>query len=185
MLAFGAAVGAAALYSIWGTDLFPNPPDPTGKPETWEVSELRRWLSNVCGSPYSWIKSNLTLIEKPPSQRGLYPGTTYRARQSEYEAHESCVTAEQRFDIAAMPVFDDRLANKLLLSYLVSSISDQAFTKRQSFSYITSWHESRPEIASMAFMTLALRSLWHSDPGCHCNRYKGCADIALIVRLSG
>ena len=46
VLAFGAAVGAAALYSIWGSDLFPGQQDPTGDPETWEISELRKWLSN-------------------------------------------------------------------------------------------------------------------------------------------
>ncbi|KAG6029830.1 hypothetical protein E4U19_000766 [Claviceps sp. Clav32 group G5] len=45
VLAFGAAVVAAAVWSIWGTEMFPPPPDPKGDPETWTREEMRRWLA--------------------------------------------------------------------------------------------------------------------------------------------
>ncbi|KAG6080741.1 hypothetical protein E4U33_007363 [Claviceps sp. LM78 group G4] len=47
VLAFGAAVVAAAVWSIWGTEMFPPPPDPKGDPETWTREEMRRWLAAV------------------------------------------------------------------------------------------------------------------------------------------
>ncbi|KAG6160374.1 hypothetical protein E4U37_000637 [Claviceps purpurea] len=51
VLAFGAAVVAAAVWSIWGTEMFPPPPDPKGDPETWTREEMRRWLAAV--GPFS------------------------------------------------------------------------------------------------------------------------------------
>ena len=59
-------VTAAAAWSIWGSDIFPPEPDPTGgmqhdpndssinddtfspiDPEKWTENELRRWLQSV------------------------------------------------------------------------------------------------------------------------------------------
>ncbi|KAG6065574.1 hypothetical protein E4U32_007183 [Claviceps aff. humidiphila group G2b] len=45
VLVFGAAVVAAAVWSIWGTEMFPPPPDPKGDPATWTREEMRRWLA--------------------------------------------------------------------------------------------------------------------------------------------
>ncbi|KAH0497956.1 hypothetical protein MKX07_001409 [Trichoderma sp. CBMAI-0711] len=45
LLAFGGVVVAAAAWSIFGGDMFPAQPDPTGDPETWTREELRRWLA--------------------------------------------------------------------------------------------------------------------------------------------
>jgi STE24 endopeptidase len=47
VLAFGGVVAAAAVYSIWGGDMFPAESDPTGNPEAWTTEELRRWLRAV------------------------------------------------------------------------------------------------------------------------------------------
>ncbi|PGH18186.1 hypothetical protein AJ80_04573 [Polytolypa hystricis UAMH7299] len=44
-LGFVGIVTAAAAWSIWGGEMFPSEPDPTGvDPEDWTVDELRRWL---------------------------------------------------------------------------------------------------------------------------------------------
>ncbi|KAF7196010.1 hypothetical protein HII31_02636 [Pseudocercospora fuligena] len=45
-LGFTALVTAATAWSIWGQDMFPKEPDPTGEPETWTNAEMRRWLNN-------------------------------------------------------------------------------------------------------------------------------------------
>ena len=45
VLAFGGVVAAAAMWSIWGGDMFPPESDPQGKPEDWTRDELRRWLA--------------------------------------------------------------------------------------------------------------------------------------------
>ncbi|KAF4216719.1 hypothetical protein CNMCM8980_007288 [Aspergillus fumigatiaffinis] len=39
-------VTAAAAWAIWGGDMFPSEPDPTGDPEDWTADEMRRWLRN-------------------------------------------------------------------------------------------------------------------------------------------
>ncbi|KAH3023789.1 hypothetical protein KXV89_009020 [Aspergillus fumigatus] len=39
-------VTAAAAWAIWGSDMFPSEPDPTGNPEYWTADEMRRWLRN-------------------------------------------------------------------------------------------------------------------------------------------
>ncbi|GIK03589.1 hypothetical protein Aspvir_007661 [Aspergillus viridinutans] len=39
-------VTAAAVWAIWGSDMFPSGPDPTGDPEYWTADEMRRWLRN-------------------------------------------------------------------------------------------------------------------------------------------
>ncbi|PYH47413.1 Ish1 domain-containing protein [Aspergillus saccharolyticus JOP 1030-1] len=43
-LGFTGMVTAAAVWAIWGSDMFPAEPDPTGDPETWSHDEMRRWL---------------------------------------------------------------------------------------------------------------------------------------------
>ncbi|KXT00970.1 hypothetical protein AC578_8205, partial [Pseudocercospora eumusae] len=40
-LGFTALVTAATAWSIWGQDMFPKEPDPTGEPETWTDTEMR------------------------------------------------------------------------------------------------------------------------------------------------
>ncbi|EEQ88580.1 STE24 endopeptidase [Blastomyces dermatitidis ER-3] len=45
-LGFAGLVTAAAAWTIWGGDMFPAEPDPTGNPENWSIEELRRWLSS-------------------------------------------------------------------------------------------------------------------------------------------
>ena len=47
MTAFSGVVAAAAAWTIWGGDMFPAEPDPTGNPEEWTKEEMRRWLSAV------------------------------------------------------------------------------------------------------------------------------------------
>ncbi|KAK4467147.1 hypothetical protein QBC42DRAFT_257831 [Cladorrhinum samala] len=44
-LAFTGLVTAAAVWTIWGEDMFPASPDPKGEPETWTKDEMRRWLA--------------------------------------------------------------------------------------------------------------------------------------------
>ncbi|KAL9101768.1 MAG: hypothetical protein Q9163_003015 [Psora crenata] len=44
LLGFAGMVTAVAAWSIWGSDLFPAQKDPSGDPETWSDSELKRWL---------------------------------------------------------------------------------------------------------------------------------------------
>ncbi|KAF2452522.1 hypothetical protein BDY21DRAFT_359127 [Lineolata rhizophorae] len=44
---FAGIVTAVAAWSIWGQgDMFPREPDPTGDPESWSESDMRRWLQN-------------------------------------------------------------------------------------------------------------------------------------------
>ncbi|KAK0383706.1 hypothetical protein NLU13_9617 [Sarocladium strictum] len=45
VLAFSGVVAAAAVWTIWGGDMFPPEPDPTGDPAGWTKEEMRRWLS--------------------------------------------------------------------------------------------------------------------------------------------
>ncbi|EHK25996.1 uncharacterized protein TRIVIDRAFT_218166 [Trichoderma virens Gv29-8] len=45
LLAFGGTVVAAAVWSIFGGDMFPAQEDPKGDPETWTREEMRRWLA--------------------------------------------------------------------------------------------------------------------------------------------
>lgn len=40
-------MAAAAVYTIWGGEMFPSEPDPKGNPEGWTQEELRRWLAAV------------------------------------------------------------------------------------------------------------------------------------------
>ncbi|KAH1277607.1 hypothetical protein KXW98_004611 [Aspergillus fumigatus] len=47
VLGFAGMVTAAAAWAIWGSDMFPSEPDPTGEdPEYWTADEMRRWLRN-------------------------------------------------------------------------------------------------------------------------------------------
>ncbi|KAJ5096091.1 hypothetical protein NUU61_005447 [Penicillium alfredii] len=43
-LGFAGMVTAVAAWSIWGSDVFPAEPDPTGDPEKWTADEMKRWL---------------------------------------------------------------------------------------------------------------------------------------------
>ncbi|PGH15663.1 hypothetical protein AJ79_02257 [Helicocarpus griseus UAMH5409] len=63
VLGFAGIVSAAAAWSIWGGDMFPAEPDPTGNPETWTIEELRRWL-NSRGLLPSGKASREDLIER-------------------------------------------------------------------------------------------------------------------------
>ncbi|KAF1355123.1 hypothetical protein BDV97DRAFT_97946 [Delphinella strobiligena] len=44
-LGFAGLVSAAAAWSIFGSDIFPQEPDPKGDPEQWTEDEMRRWLN--------------------------------------------------------------------------------------------------------------------------------------------
>lgn len=54
--AFGGTVVAAAVWSIWGGDIFPAEQDPKGNPEDWTREEMRRWLA-VVSVPLLYINS--------------------------------------------------------------------------------------------------------------------------------
>ncbi|PYI06562.1 hypothetical protein BO78DRAFT_343046 [Aspergillus sclerotiicarbonarius CBS 121057] len=43
-LGFTGMVTAAAVWAIWGSDMFPAESDPTGDPENWTADEMLRWL---------------------------------------------------------------------------------------------------------------------------------------------
>lgn len=43
-LGFAGMISAAAVWAIWGNDMFPAEQDPTGDPEDWTADELKRWL---------------------------------------------------------------------------------------------------------------------------------------------
>ncbi|KAH8428659.1 Ish1 domain-containing protein [Aspergillus melleus] len=43
-LGFAGMVTAAAVWAIWGNDIIPAEPDPTGDPNNWTAEEMRRWL---------------------------------------------------------------------------------------------------------------------------------------------
>jgi len=45
---FAGFITAAAAWSIWGQDMFPQLQDPKGNPEKWTDEEMRFWLNNVC-----------------------------------------------------------------------------------------------------------------------------------------
>ncbi|KLJ07006.1 STE24 endopeptidase [Blastomyces silverae] len=62
-LGFAGLVTAAAAWTIWGGDMFPAEPDPTGNPENWSIEELRRWLSSRGLLPSS-AASREDLIER-------------------------------------------------------------------------------------------------------------------------
>mgnify|MGYP004705054781 CR=1 FL=1 len=52
-LAFGGLVTAVAVWAIYGGDMFPAGPDPTGNPEDWTREEMRRWLAAVFAALFS------------------------------------------------------------------------------------------------------------------------------------
>ncbi|KAM0701091.1 hypothetical protein Q7P35_011452 [Cladosporium inversicolor] len=43
---FAGIVTAAAAWSIWGQDMFPQLQDPKGDPQKWTDEEMRVWLNN-------------------------------------------------------------------------------------------------------------------------------------------
>jgi hypothetical protein len=55
--AFSVVVAAAAAWTIWGGDMFPPEPDPTGDPEGWTNEEMRRWLSLVSDPRHQGLSS--------------------------------------------------------------------------------------------------------------------------------
>ncbi|KAK7522140.1 hypothetical protein IWZ03DRAFT_357693 [Phyllosticta citriasiana] len=45
-LTFAGIITATTAWMIWGNgDIFPREPDPTGDPEEWTVTALKRWLN--------------------------------------------------------------------------------------------------------------------------------------------
>lgn len=44
---FASLITAAAAWSIWGGDMFPQPEDPKGDPQNWTEEQMRQWLKNV------------------------------------------------------------------------------------------------------------------------------------------
>jgi hypothetical protein len=50
-LGFAGLVTAAAAWSIWGGDMFPQGEDPKGDPQKWSEEDMRRWLNNVYSTP--------------------------------------------------------------------------------------------------------------------------------------
>ncbi|EME39412.1 hypothetical protein DOTSEDRAFT_66408 [Dothistroma septosporum NZE10] len=44
-LGFTGLIAAATAWSIWGGDMFPKEEDPTGEPENWTETEMKRWLN--------------------------------------------------------------------------------------------------------------------------------------------
>ncbi|KAJ9630521.1 hypothetical protein H2203_001044 [Taxawa tesnikishii (nom. ined.)] len=42
---FAGIITAVAAWGIWGSDVFPQQPDPKGDPEEWTEDEMRRWLN--------------------------------------------------------------------------------------------------------------------------------------------
>ncbi|KEF51902.1 STE24 endopeptidase [Exophiala aquamarina CBS 119918] len=43
---FAGLVTVASIWNIFGGDMFPAEKDPTGDPNKWTETELRRWLKN-------------------------------------------------------------------------------------------------------------------------------------------
>jgi len=41
---FAGLVTMASLWNMWGGEMFPPEKDPTGDPDYWTETELRRWL---------------------------------------------------------------------------------------------------------------------------------------------
>jgi hypothetical protein len=44
---FAGVITAAAAWSIWGQDMFPQLQDPKGDPQKWTEEEMRQWLNSV------------------------------------------------------------------------------------------------------------------------------------------
>ncbi|GAD96437.1 hypothetical protein AOR_1_1362144 [Paecilomyces variotii No. 5] len=43
-IGFAGLVTAVAAWGIWGGDIFPAEPDPTGNPDEWTTEDMKRWL---------------------------------------------------------------------------------------------------------------------------------------------
>jgi hypothetical protein len=69
-VAFGGLITAVGVWTIWGGNMFPSEPDPTGDPETWTREEMRRWLAAVCKPP---LVARLETHPVDHQQRNLYP----------------------------------------------------------------------------------------------------------------
>ncbi|KIW72660.1 hypothetical protein PV04_00838 [Phialophora macrospora] len=52
-LGFAGLVTVASLWNLWSGEMFPPEKDPTGNPESWTETELRRWLKlrNLTAEP--------------------------------------------------------------------------------------------------------------------------------------
>ncbi|KAJ4533697.1 hypothetical protein HRR77_008449 [Exophiala dermatitidis] len=57
---FAGIVTLASLWSIWGGDMLPAEKDPTGDPDYWTETELRRWLKSA--SHITICRSSLTVL---------------------------------------------------------------------------------------------------------------------------
>ncbi|KAK5993855.1 hypothetical protein PT974_07292 [Cladobotryum mycophilum] len=104
VIAFGGAVVAAAVWSIWGGDMFPAEPDPTGSPDTWTREEMRRWLSadqnnkppllflgqraaSARATRQSYSAAPLFLGEAAPKLNQLQGGVRYQCPPISLESH--------------------------------------------------------------------------------------------------
>ncbi|OCT46474.1 hypothetical protein CLCR_02113 [Cladophialophora carrionii] len=97
-LGFAGLVTVASLWNLWSGEMFPPEKDPTGNPESWTETELRRWLKltvikmrSRCtclrtGRIYTETRTMLTMCAAQPHGRTeVVKGGAPRASQSEYE----------------------------------------------------------------------------------------------------
>ncbi|KAF7121673.1 hypothetical protein CNMCM5793_009145 [Aspergillus hiratsukae] len=68
-------VTTAAAWAIWGSDMFPSEPDPTGDPEHWTAEEMRRWLRNRALLP-SERATRDELLERVKANLRVPPSST-------------------------------------------------------------------------------------------------------------
>ncbi|KAK8197411.1 hypothetical protein HDK77DRAFT_15268 [Phyllosticta capitalensis] len=71
-LTFAGIITAATAWTIWGGDMFPREPDPTGDPENWTATELKRWLNNRNLMP-NHNASRAELVERVKANMRLPP----------------------------------------------------------------------------------------------------------------
>ncbi|KAE8351891.1 hypothetical protein BDV28DRAFT_158332 [Aspergillus coremiiformis] len=72
---FAGMVTAAAAWAIWGSDIFPAEPDPTGDPETWTAEEMKRWL-RVRGLMPNAAATREELLERVKANLRIPPRST-------------------------------------------------------------------------------------------------------------
>ncbi|OJJ44644.1 hypothetical protein ASPZODRAFT_705620 [Penicilliopsis zonata CBS 506.65] len=81
LLGFAGMVTAATAWAIWGNEILPAEPEPTGDPETWTADEMRRWL-RVRGLLPSETATRTELLERvranlrPPPRQTSSPGSS-------------------------------------------------------------------------------------------------------------
>ncbi|KAL3487347.1 hypothetical protein BJX62DRAFT_9348 [Aspergillus germanicus] len=63
VLGFAGMVTAAAVWAIWGNEMFPAESDPQGDPANWTLDEMHRWLrADSCRMKRRRVKSSLNRI---------------------------------------------------------------------------------------------------------------------------